>query len=292
MKFYSLILTAIAALGLTSCLGSSTGTVLSQDFSPYIITLATDVQTNESLTNTSANYKVSTNTDKGICSMTLTNLKLSDGSYVNIEIPDQRYAFSEAGALVVKLPSFTSVYNGVSHTITDYNFEYYSRYLNNQAYPLIVSSFVVDNRNEVRIIYSPAYYWGTTVVTDSEGKVFTNKEQTAFYGVQFDADKKTANCIAWNMKFAENMPALNMLFKDLPYTLNQYSYTVSKDEIIPYIGDTPYPDYKITDFTMTGTWGGNQLLKFKCTIDTEKVKGTYDVVATLSILPKIETGSK
>lgn len=289
MKFYTLILAVIAALGLTSCLGSSTGNVISQDLSPYIMTLATNGNTGESLTSTSASYKVSTNADKGTCSLTITNLKLADGSYINLDIPDQSYTFNESGALRVRIPAFVSVYNGVSHTITDYTFEYYSRYLSNQSFPIVVSNFVVDSENEVRIIYNPSYYWGTTTVTDADNNVYTNKEQTSFYGILFDAEKKTATGIAWGMKFAENMPALNMYFKDLDFTATQYGYNAQKSEVIPYLGETPYPDYKITDFTMSGIWGGNQYVSFTCTIDTEKVKGTYVVVASLSIFPKTET---
>ena len=93
---------------------------------------------------------------------------------------------------------------------------------------------------------------------------------------------------AFNIQFADKMPALTMTFKNLPYILTQTHYTVSASELTPYIGETPYPDYKITNFSMTGNWDGSQTISFKCTIDTEKVKGSYDVRATLSILPKFD----
>lgn len=292
MKFYSLILSIIAALGFTSCLGESDGTVIKQDFSPYIITYSTDLNTGETLTTNKAQYQLSVNPDKGLCKLTIQNLRLADGTYVNIEIPEQKYSFNQIGGMIVQLPSVVSNYNGSIHTITNYNFEYYSRYLNNQSFPMIISSFTIDATDEVRIIYNPSYFWGTTTVTDENGNTFVNNEQTSFYGIQFDNEKSEAMVAAFNMKFADKMPSLSMTFKNLPYHFNQYGYSASKDELTPYIGETPYPDYKITDFNVSGVWNGNMTVSFKCTIDTEKIKGSYDVQATLAIMPKINDSEK
>lgn len=288
MKFYSLIFSLIAVLGLTSCLGESEGTVINQDFSPYILTYATNNTTGETLTNNQAQYKLTTNPDKGLTKLEILNLRLAGGEYVNIEIPEQKYSFNEKGAMVVKLPSVVSNYNGTIHTLTNYSFEYYSRYLNNQGFPLIVSSFTVDDKDEVRIIFNPSYFWGTTTVTDENGNNYVNDTQTSFYGIQFDPEKTQAMVAAFNMKFADKMPALNMTFKNLPYIFNQYGYSASLNELTPYIGETPYPDYKITNFTVSGQWTGEMHVSFKCTIDTEKIKGTYNVNATLGILPKMD----
>jgi len=248
--------------------------------------------TGNSLLSSGASYRVLNNLDDGTLTLEIGNLKLPNNTYISMKVENQRYSYNESGAMVMRIPSYTSNVAGMSHTITNLDFEYYSRYLNQQAFPMLVMSYEIDGQYNVRVIYSPAYYWGNTVVTDQDGKSYTNSSQSSFYGIQFFHDTKVATFGAFSAKFAENMPAMNMTFKDIPFTLDQYSYNASIDELIPNIGETPYPNYKISDFRMTGTWGGQQTLSFTCTItDTDKetgavtVKGTYRVVAALSIMP-------
>lgn len=278
-------------MGLTSCLGDTSNTI-TQDFSAYCLSYVSDINTGTDIVTSGTSYRLLNDMDKGTITIEIGNLKLPNGTYVSLTVADQRYRYSESGAMTLSLPSYTSVVGGMSHTITDLKFEYYSRYLGQQSFPMILLSYTLDNQYTARVIYSPAYYWGTTNVVDQDGKVYVNSAQTSFYGVQFDTDKRTATVGAFSAKFAENMPALNMTFKDLPYVINQSGYSVTKEELTPYIGETPYPSYKITDFTMSGMWGGTQYISFTCTIDTEKVKGEYRVSAQLTIMPvNSSTGS-
>lgn len=288
MKLFKLFIASIVVIGLTSCLGNTSNTI-TQEFTPYCISYVTDVNTGVSTVNTGTIYKVNNNMDEGTLTLEIGNLKLPNGTYVSLNIADQRYTFNESGAMVVRIPSYTSVVAGMSHTITNLNFEYYNRYMGQQSFPMVVLNYVIDDMYAARVIYSPAYYWGTTTVTDQNGNVFTNTAQTSFYGVQFFPDKNTAAFGAFSAKFAENMPALNMTFKDIPYTFSPNGYTLVKDELIPNIGETPYPAYKITNFSMSGTWGGNQYVSFVCTIDTEKLKGEFHVSASLAIMPSNNT---
>ena len=281
IKLFSVLLLTVI---MTSCFGDSNNT-LTQDFSSYCTSYVVDTTTGTTAISNGATYKAKNNIDKGTMTLEVSGLKLPNGTYMAFTLEDQRYIYNEKGAIVINVPSAITVMGDMSHTITNLYFEYYSRYLGTQAFPMIVMNFTIDYQYTTRVIYNPAYYWGTTTITDQEGNVFTNSEQSSFYGVQFDIEKNKAIFGAFNAKFNANMPSMNMTFKDLDYTLSTTSYTVSKDEIIPTIGDTPYPSYKITDFHMTGTWGGNQYVSFTCTIYTEKLKGTYRVSASLAILP-------
>lgn len=284
MKLFKLILSALVVMGLSSCLGSGSNTV-TQDFSSYTLTYITDLNSGVSSLNSEATYKVYNNVDEGTMSVEIGSLKLPNGTYVSLAIPDTRYSYNEQGAMTMSIPSCISSVAGITHTITDLKFEFYSRYYGSQAFPMLVMSFNLDASNMVRVIYNPAYYWGTTVVTDQDGNSFTNDNQSTFYGIQFMPDKNNATVGVFNAKFAEGMPAMNMTFKDIPYTINQSGYDCTIAELTPTIGDTPYPSYKITDFRMSGMWGGTQVVSFTCTIDTEKLKGTYNVVANLTIIP-------
>lgn len=280
IKFISLVL---LMAGLSSCFGDTNNTI-TQEFTNYCITHVQD-SNGGTITTSGTSYKLVTNVDKGTMTMEINNLRLPNNTNINLVIQDQSYGFSTTGATTLNVPSYTSIANGTTHTVTNFKMEYYNRYLNNQSYPILVLSYTVDLQYDVRVIYNPSYYWGTTTVTDENGNTFSNSEVTSFYGIQFNTETHKAIFGAFGAKFAEGMAAVNMQFNDLTYDTNTYNYVVTGNDITPLIGDTPYPSFKISDFRLEGIWGGNQYLSFKCTIDSEKVKGVYNVRATLYIIP-------
>ncbi len=291
MKLFRLLFSVMVVLGLSSCLGETSNTI-TQEFTPYIQSLVVETATGSSVMSTGATYQVNNNIDNGTLSLVIRNLKMPDNTMMSLEIKDQRYTYNEQGAMVMRVPSYTTTVAGMSHTVTNLNFEYYSRYMGSQAFPMLNLSYDIDGEYTVRAIYSPAYYWGTTTVVDQDGKTYVNDDMSSFYGIQFFSDTRTATVGAFGAKFAEGMPALNMTFEKIPFTVSPYSYSAVSDEIIPKIGGTSYPDYKITDFSMTGTWGGQQSLNFTCTVTKEDketkekvVTGVYRVSSTLSIMP-------
>lgn len=285
MKLYNLIITLAAIVGLTSCLNDGENTITTE-LTPYCFTLVTDAQTGQTTTVTGTVYKVSTDQQNGTITLSIEQLKLGEGRYVNISVANQKYNFTQDGATEVQLPFYISSKDNVTHTVTDYTFRYWSRYLGAQSFPLMQLSFNLDNQYNITTVFTPAYYWGTTTVTDEEGNTYTNSLQTSFYGIQFDPAKNTARLGLIGAKLAEAMPAQNMVFPDIPYTLNQSGYILKTDRLTPTISDTPYPAYQITDLQLSGTYGGQQRLQFNCTIDTPKTKGTYRVVATLNVMPQ------
>lgn len=302
MKLKNIIVAAIgliSTLGVTSCLPEPNNSVR-QDFSANCLTFATDPATGESALNDGATVILTTESLKGEMSLEISNLKLPNGTYTNILIDKQKYSFNETQTMKLTLPSYTSSKDGITNTVTNFNFEYYSRVLAhpsiNQAFPMIVCSFRVKDV-DVRVIWNPAYYWGTTTVTDmSTGAVFTNKEVTTFYGRQFNLKDREAAVGAFGAKFAEKMPAMDLMFTKIPFSftgsdssINQMGYTIKKNEITPIIGQTPYPDYKVSNFVMTGVWGGSQQVSFTVTLNSEKMKGQYQVVSNLSIYPTSTT---
>lgn len=288
MKIFKLFLASILTVLMTSCLGNTKNTV-TQDFSPYCLSYVLDTTTGDNVVSSGATYKLVNNFDDGTLDIDISGVKMPNGTYIAFDIKGTRYGYNDNGAMSLYVPSSSFLAGGETHTVTDLRLEYYSRYLGNQSFPMLLLSYMIDSRYFVRVIYNPAYYWGPTTVTDQDGKVFVNTDQTSFYGVQFDLDTKKASFAALGAKFAEGMPSLNMMFKDIEYTMDAYGYKMEKAELTPTIGDTPYPSYKITDFKMEGYWGGVQYVTFTCTIDTERVKGTYRVATSLQIVPPTQS---
>ena len=163
--------------------------------------------------------------------------------------------------------------------------ELYSRFLQSQSFPLMLLTYTVDERYSVRLVYNPAFYWGTTTVVDQDGQYFVNSDVSSYYGIQFNTETGKAVIGIVGAKFAEKMPSLNMSFRDIPYTFTSSGYVLETPELIPLIGETPYPDYKITNVKLMGSLDGRQTLEFTCTIDTERMSGSYHVMAALEIIP-------
>lgn len=285
MKLINYLATLTFGLTLTSCLGDPENTI-TQDFSPYTFVYVVDNQTNQSSISDAATFKMKTETNTAKIDITIDNLKLPDGRYINLAIPNQAATVTEKGATRVAVPLCTSVVDGVSHTISDFQMELYMRYFNGQNYSLLVCNYTVDTRYSVRVVFTPAYYWGSTQVVDQDGKIFNNTAQTSFYGISFNPENGKATLGLIGAKFADNMPAMSMTFPDMPYTLTQYGFSVTADKVIPMINNVPFPSYTISDVRISGSYGGPVSISFTCTIDTEKVKGTYKVSASIEVLPK------
>ena len=288
MKFFRLFLASVLGVIMTSCFGDTNNTV-TQDFSPYCLSYVVDINTGESSISSGATYKVVNNLDNGTLDVEISGVKMPNGTYMAFDIKDKRFSYNDKGAMVLNVPATTFLAGAATHTVTDFKLEFYSRYLGNQAFPMLLLNYMIDNQYFVRVIYNPSYYWGTTTVTDQDGKVFTNSDVNSFYGIQFNLETKKADLGVFGAKFATGMPSMNMMFKGLDYTIDAYGYKITKDELIPTIGDTPYPSYKITDFKMEGYWGGVQYISFTCTIDTDRVKGQYRVEASVQIVPPTQS---
>lgn len=287
MKIFNFLLMAVATLGLSSCLGHSSNSVTS-DFSNYILAYVTDNSVGDTRLSSGATYKVSNNFDDGTVSVTIGNLKLPNGTNISFDLKDLKVRYNDKGGMVLNVPSYSTQSGSQSYAINNFDFVYYNRYYNGAQYPMLVNSFEVDSRYSVRLIYTPAVYWGTTTVVDQDGNSFTNSDLTSFYAVGFDPETRRGSVAIYGARFAQNMPAMSMLFPNIPFTIGQNSYSLQSSEITPQIGGTPYPSYKITDFSMNGTYGGTQIVKFTCTIDTEKIKGVYKVTALLEIIPDMK----
>lgn len=284
MKLTNYIATLALGICLSSCLGESTNTYI-QDYSSYTFDYVTDNETSTSLVSSSSTLKLKTDANTGKIAVDITNLQLPGAGYISISLPEHAVTITDDGAQRVYVPAFTSVANNETHTITGFELKLYLRYLDGQSYNLLVLSYNVDSKYSVRTIFSPACYWGNTVVVDQDGKSFTNTAQTSFYGFGFDPEKMTANIGLINAKFAENMPAMSMNFEGVPVTFGQDYFSIAAGEIIPKINNVPFPSYKITDLRVSGNYGGPVTIQFVCTLDTEKVKGEYRVSAQLFAFP-------
>lgn len=113
----------------------------------------------------------------------------------------------------------------------------------------------------------------------------------AYYAINLNSEQNAAHLYLYNTKFAEKMPAMNMIFKNIPVTFNSTGYQLNCESLIPCLnnsGATPMEDYPITNLSGSVT-NGKLNLQFDCSINASgsSVEGiTYHVTTSASNLPK------
>ena len=127
----------------------------------------------------------------------------------------------------------------------------------------------------------------TNVTSHSNTFSFDN----GYYAINLNPEKFVAHIYLYNTKFTEKMPAMNMIFKQVPVKFNSTGFTLNCKSLIPCLnnsGATPMEDYPITNLSGSVT-NGKLNLQFDCSINASgsSVEGiTYHVTTSASNLPK------
>ncbi|MDO4320610.1 MAG: hypothetical protein Q4C34_08545 [Bacteroidales bacterium] len=150
---------------------------------------------------------------------------------------------------------------------------------NSQRYePMFVFSFVLDNKYRVVGSRQPFLLNGTTTSTSQrDGSSYDNDKSS--YSVALDFDKMTATISITGAQFVANMPAQNMTFPSLPFTIaDDGTITIEKAEFIPTIANTPQEEFPISDLKAVVIPSTGMVLDFSCNV--RKVM-MYDVHANV-----------
>lgn len=114
---------------------------------------------------------------------------------------------------------------------------------------------------------------------------------TSTYALKFDANNSTADLYIYGAKFAKKMPAMNMVFKNIPFTASKTGFTMSIESLTPSIigktgSETPAPNYNISNLSIKVD--GNRFnTGFTCTITDQNNSaiGGYIVLAYANLFP-------
>ena len=117
---------------------------------------------------------------------------------------------------------------------------------------LAAAAVTACDNDEERNGKQSAVYDGTLIVTDNTK---TPPETATSENVRYELAESNDGTITLTMpgiKFVSNMPALTIVIPKLEF-VNETGGVVSElkstvTPIVPYIGSTPYPEYRITDF--------------------------------------------
>lgn len=141
--------------------------------------------------------------------------------------------------------------------------------------PMVVAQYHVGDFT-VHTFSPNSYFTGKTTTDfqkpgDSGVTEFSTTD--AVYRVNFAKDMKTANVVIYNVKFAENAPALKaVILKNLPVELTREGYLISGKDIVPEMQEgtqaTPYPQRPFTSFNIKSS---ADLTKIDCEYVVAKI---------------------
>lgn len=173
------------------------------------------------------------------------------------------------------------------YTITSISGEIYTLYnANGWGCKL---TFVVNNKYTVNAYSSPMLFErnSSTSVMKNLYDDYVFLHDKAYYVIDFDAEKTTAEIDIYNITFATGMPAMNITLKDIPVKATPNGIEISyENELIPSLNNkeqTPVSDFPISN--LYGTIIGDKLqLDFNCTY--KAMNQTYIVSSTAYLLPQ------
>lgn len=221
------------------------------------------------------NYILDLNVTKSSAELDITGLELPDGTkYPEIGLgglgvgTDKNWTIVSAANPSVAVTGF-----GVQPLFTSFKLQLLDRMVGEAYVPSLAITYNVNNRYHVFSSRAGQIVTGTTVATAQDGSDFTNDE--ALVGLTFDVTTMKVAIELPASKFASGMPAQNIVLKDVPCSISRNGIaTISAGAITPFIGDTPYPNFPITDLQGVYDFTGALSLRFTCTLGP----APYDVV--------------
>lgn len=116
----------------------------------------------------------------------------------------------------------------------------------------IYSPAVSMRLGDYRIASVPlnCYYQGVT-----KSNIDNFESTDGYYGVSIDAKTKKALVVIYEIKFADQMPKLNIVLRDLDVVFTTNGYKIVGDNVVPEMiegtSSTPNPNFKFDSFDLT-----------------------------------------
>lgn len=279
-KFFALLLSVATIFGgLTSCNTNSNSDFITQQVLSNFINVTSDNSGAQTLY-TGVGYKVEINATQGIANISLEGFKLPNGtSYGTLVFANLPYTVV-SNWLVINQPVVVPTTSAglQAPAFNSFRFRIKDRILSGDLYyPMFDISYSVDGYNIASI--PPTFICSGTTLVSSEGQPnYTpdQEENGTLYIVAFDTAKMMATISIQGAKFAAAMPALNMSFQNIPFTVDSTGrVSLRSDYLEPVLitgsnSTTPMPNYPISNLTCTADDQNNMTLNFTCTIKSER----------------------
>lgn len=293
MKHLSILLTFFMAVAFVSCDDSddNTLTTTTSVYQIYTVTAADG----STLTFPASNFVYEVDYNEGEIDITLNNVKFSPRMpEITMEINDIPFTYTESGIKMNATNLIPEVGDEPmpNYTISTFSGRIATSELTESSKCKI--SFVVGGGFTVTAYPTPLVYEfeSNTIVNNTainSVDQFTSDDSS--YVLKLDAANSTADLYIYDAKFAERMPAMNMVFKNIPFTANNSGFTMSSEALTPSIigstgSETPAPNYTISNLSINVD-GDRLATNFTCTITDQNNSaiGEYIVSAAANMFP-------
>lgn len=265
---------AVLCLGLSSCLDSDDDAKRNDSF-VNCFAYVDDLSTHTSAGYNGMSYDLELNYTKGTVKVVINHLQVSeDKTYDEVTIADVPFVITKEGWIEVTSAAVEGIAAGQTVKFSNFGLALCDRITVDGRYPGFYARYTVDAKYSVLSAVWNQYQFGTTTSTYSGGS-YSTKETN--YLVGFDVKAGTLNLMMRNTRFIDKMPAMNILLEKIPFTISGTTASFHVDEIIPKIGDTPYPGFKITNFSGYYDFSKGLVISFNCKPETMPYDFTVNV---------------
>ncbi len=238
---------------------------------------------------TGMGYKVRLNYTAPSADVTISGLKLTDDTtYPSFTLSGLKFAIDKDGWIVLTgenlRPSVPGV--AVSPVIGRFSMRLYQRVIGNTYSPAFCVSMTLDGRYSVVSSYPGQGCYGTTKSVATGMPAFeTNSTQ---YALAFNTNTRCVTISIVNAQFMAQMPAMNIVLKNIPFVMRGTKAVFEIDNITPESNETPYPAFPISNLKGELDFGAGLDLSFDCT--PVKFGGVVFNVTADCGFPVVESG--
>lgn len=270
---------------LTACDSDNKGNSIERTFTGCFLRV-TDGGESSAFINGDASVRLFFDFDNDVADVAVSNFQPTASSAKGtLSITGLPWGVSEEGSMIINQATVAAV-----PSVTNLKVDYMNRYVptsyGSASSPVIRMSFTYNNRYDV-VLYQEQYLYidnQTTVTTLEDGSTYSPAVGTQ-YVVTLNPSAMTATLFINGAKFAENMRAVQMTFKDIPMTFVTGGYALQATSLIPESSGTPYPQYEITDLR------GNAMINSRFSLDYT-CGGKYRVNTILNYLSPKTSGTE
>ncbi len=241
-----------------------------------------------------SNFKYEIDYSKGLMDITLNNVRFSPKMpEITMELNDIPFTYTQNGMkintqniipVVGNEPMESYAISTLTGRIVKSEFPKGS---NNKISFNLVNGFTIT-AYPTPLIYE---YNSLTSVSSNPNNTDSYINNSSTFKLVFDTSTSTASFYIDKASFAENMPKMNMVFKEIPFTANNSGFSLNAESLIPsIIGstgiETQAPNYIISNINIKVV-GDRINASFTCTITDKNNSaiGEYIVSASADMFP-------
>lgn len=211
-------------------------------------------------------YEVRINYTRPSAEVLIAGLKLPDGtSFPQFSISGLKVAIDNKGWIEISGENITPGISGAAYTpnIGKFKMRIYQRYIETDYLPAFSMSMTLDKKYSIVSSYENQHCFGTTVST-AEGLPKFETQGTA-YDLAFNVETRCVTITLKRAQFNDRMPAMDMVFKNIPFVIQGDKAVFSIENLIPEQGGTPAAGFPITNLSGSLGFSGNFNFGFTCT---------------------------